>query len=174
MKKRLLILIALMAVLLLVAGPVYATPPEPASGTWCYIPFPVPLRFADGNMFLEATSEDRWEEGTFDSTEFVGSGSVYRATIHKFVDFTDTGPWFAQGLVTFVGKVGDKEGTLVMRFLGKRPDATSDWSGKWVILSGTGELENLRGQGTWWGPGAPEAGVEGCVDYSGNYHFETQ
>ena len=24
------------------------------------------------------------------------------------------------------------------------------WSGPWEILSGTGELENLKGRGTWW------------------------
>ena len=174
MKKRILIPIALTAVLLLVAGPVYATPPEPASGTWCYTPYITGMRSAGGNLFLDAESEDYWT-GTFESPEGAGSYTVYGATIHKFVDFTDTGPWYAQGLVTFVGTVEGKSGTLVMRFLGKRPDATADWSsGKWVILSGTGELANLRGQGTWWGPGAPAPEVQGCVDYSGNYHFEPQ
>jgi hypothetical protein len=172
-KKRILVLIALMSVLLLVAAPVHATPPMTASGTWCYTPAIVGERWADGNLFLDATSVDEWT-GTFNS-EGAGSGTVYRATIHKFVDFTETGPWYAQGLVTFVGTVEGKSGTLVMVFLGKRPGATADWSGgKWVILSGTDELANLRGQGTWWGPGAPAPGVQGCVDYSGNYDFETQ
>jgi len=173
-KKRIVILVAVMAVLSLVAGPVLATPPTSAGGKWHYTPEITGMRPAGNNMFLDATSVDWWE-GTFDSPEGAGSNSVYRATIHKFVDFTEpTGPWFAQGLVTFKGTVADKSGTLVMRFLGKRPGATADWSGKWVILRGTGELKNLRGQGTWWGLGAPAPGLEGWVEYSGNYHFETQ
>ncbi len=33
-------------------------------------------------------------------------------------------------------------------------------------------VANLRGQGTWWGPGAPAPEVWGDIDYEGNYHFE--
>lgn len=170
MKKRVLVLIALMAVLLLVAGPAYAKPPIAASGTWCYTPSIAGIpRLAGGNTFLEATSVGRWE-GTF-----VGvSSSVYAVVMHEVVSPTVTGSWNAQGLVTFVGTVGDKSGTLVMRFLGSRPDASAEWEGKWVILRGTDELVNLRGQGTWWGLGAPAPEQEGCVWYSGKIHFEPQ
>jgi len=55
-------------------------------------------------------------------------------------------------LSTLTGEVNGKEGTLVIRLVGKRP-ADGEWFGYWVILSGTGELENVCGQGLWWGPG---------------------
>ncbi len=40
-----------------------------------------------------------------------------------------------------------------MYVTGERPNHLSDWEGEWVITSGTGELEDLHGQGTWWGLG---------------------
>jgi len=176
MKKRVLVLIALMAVLLLVAGPVYATPPITASGTWYYIPTITGMRPAGGNMFLDATSVDYWT-GTFDSPEGGGSNSVYGAAIHKFASLTETGPWYGAGLATFDGTVAGKSGTLVIRFVGKKPSAQLEdhWYGRWVILSGTDELANLRGQGTWWGPGfLGDPAIYGEVEYSGNIHFEPE
>ena len=56
-----------------------------------------------------------------------------------------------------------KSGTLEMSVVGKRPEGATEWEGKWVILSGTEELATLRGQGTWWGPGASEFGVWGDI-----------
>ena len=47
----------------------------------------------------------------------------------------------------FTGKVLDKEGTMVIQLVGKKP-AGGDWYGHWVILSGTGDLAKVRGQGT--------------------------
>lgn len=67
-----------------------------------------------------------------------------------------------------------KWGTLEMRVVGSSPDVPTGWEGKWVILSGTGDLANLRGQGTWWGPGYDPANPleYGKIDYSGKIHFE--
>ena len=81
------------------------------------------------------------------------------------------GEWDAAGVVLFDGAVENRKGTLVIWFMGNRLNGEADWSGKWVILLGTDELVNLRGEGTWWGPGAPEVGKKGCVDYSGKIHF---
>ncbi len=80
--------------------------------------------------------------------------------------------WSFNAIVSFDGTVNGKSGTLKMSVVGKRPDAFADWEGKSVILSGTGELANLRGRGTWWGPGAAEEGKWGDIYYDGNYHFE--
>ena len=80
--------------------------------------------------------------------------------------------WSFKAIVSFEGYVDDKYGTLKMSVVGTRPDGLADWQGKSVILSGTGELANLRGQGTWWGPGAPAPEVWGDIYYAGNYHFE--
>ena len=104
---------------------------------------------------------DRWE-GTFVGT----STDVYKVTIDS------TGAWDMGGMALFDGVVDGREGSLVIWFLGRRPDAEADWLGKWVILRGIGELTNIRGEGTWRGQGAPEIGVEGSVDYSGKIHFD--
>ena len=51
----------------------------------------------------------------------------------------------------FVGSVDGREGTLEMLILKAWGDPTiPGFHGKWVILSGEGELENLRGQGTFF------------------------
>jgi hypothetical protein len=141
-----------------------ATPPTSASGKWYYTPWIESTRFADGNMFMEAYTDDPpdiWE-GTFEGN----SEDVYTGVIHS------TGAWNANGVAFFEGVVGGREGTLVIWFLGSKPDMLADWTGKWVILRGTGELANLRGQGRWWGQGAPDIGVEGFVFYSGKIHFD--
>jgi hypothetical protein len=114
---------------------------------------------------LEAYTKDppdRWE-GTFEGN----SVDVYKAVI------LSTGAWDAGGVSLFDGAVGNRNGSLVIWFFGKRPDAEADWSGEWVILRGSGELANLSGEGTWWGPGAPAVGERGCVDYSGEVRFDS-
>ena len=142
-----------------------STPPTSASGKWCYTPFIKDSRSADNNTFLEAYTKDPpdvWT-GTFEGN----SEDTYHAVI------LSTGAWDMGGVALFDGAVSNRKGTLVIWFSGNRPDAEADWSGKWVILRGTGELANLRGEGTWWGPGAPEVGKRGCVDYSGKIHFDS-
>jgi hypothetical protein len=61
------------------------------------------------------------------------------------------------------------EGTLVIKAQGKQEGGTilpseALWTGQWVIISGTGELEGLRGQGTLSGP-------SGVIDFTGKVHF---
>jgi hypothetical protein len=140
-----------------------STPPINASGKWCYTPFIKDTRSINDNMFMEAytkTPPDEWT-GTLEGN----SEDIYSAVI------LSTGEWDAAGVVLFDGAVENRKGTLVIWFTGNRLNGEADWSGKWVILLGTDELVNLRGEGTWWGPGAPEVGKKGCVDYSGKIHF---
>ena len=70
---------------------------------------------------------------------------------------------------TFTGTVLGYAGTLVMRLesRGTLP-ATTPYTtmGTWVIISGTGELANLHGQGTWWNLGL------GQFEYEGQIHFD--
>ena len=165
MKKRSLVLVALLFALSTTA---LAGPPTTAEGLWQYIPNPLApedVRVVGGNTFIDSTEVGRWT-GTFegDSTE---AGTV---VIHSqgFLSF--------KAIVSFVGKVDGKSGTMEMSVVGSMPDELpgSIWEGKWVILSGTGDLNNLHGQGTWWGPGWDPAKPEewGNINYLGNIHFE--
>ncbi len=162
MKRMLLKLVTLSAILAMVSVPVLAGPPTAAEGLWQYKPTIDGIREADGNTFLKTSEEGKWT-GTFtgDSTED-GHVVIY-----------STGFWSFRATVSFSQvTVDEKSGTLEMRVVGSRPDAGSDWQGFWVILSGTGELATLRGQGTWWGPGAPGPGEWGDIYYGGQIHFE--
>ena len=148
--------------LLLVSLPVFAGPPQEAAGLWQYQPFVLEVREAGCNTILTTFENGVWT-GTFagDSTE---DGKV---VIHC------NGQWSFNAIVTFEEVTVDgRSGGLEMSVNGSRPDAGSDWTGRWVIISGTDDLADLRGQGTWWGPGAPGEGEWGDIYYEGGYHFE--
>ena len=52
-----------------------------------------------------------------------------------------------------------------MRLTGKDSGPGTEWSGKWVIVKATGELEGIHGQGTYdWSSGT----------YEGKIHFDPQ
>ena len=76
-------------------------------------------------------------------------------------------------LADFEGTVlGEYEGTLVIMSTYSRPSEGTHWHGEWMIISGTGELENLRGYGTAWGPGSTNED-DGIIDiyYQGEIFF---
>jgi hypothetical protein len=163
MKKRVLTLLTMITILSTLSAPALAGPPTEVGGVLTYTPSILDVRVADGNTFLHTSEEALWT-GNFegDSTE---DG---RVVIHS------SGFWSYKAISSFEGTVDGQSGTLEILMAGKRPDALSDWQGRWVILSGTDELANLRGRGTWWGPGAPDVGEWGEVDYSGKIHFEPE
>ena len=161
MKKKLLVLSILLALLLLLTIPALAGPPQNAEGLWQYQPFILEAKEAGCNTFLTTFENGLWT-GTFEGT----STEDGKVVIHC------NGAWSFNAIVSFEGSVAGKSGTLKMSVVGKRPDAFSEWEGKSVILSGTGELAQLRGQGTWWGPGAPAPEEWGDIYYEGKYHFE--
>lgn len=163
MKKKLIVLIVVLMALSMVSMPAFAGKPQEASGTWWYRPSQPPEeKLAGGNLHMKIADEGFWV-GTFagDSTDYGF------AIIH-----TD-GHWTYKGWVTINPVTVDgKTGSIEMRVNGSRPDMFSDWTGTWVITGGGGDLQNLHGQGTWWGPGwqgDPE--VYGEIPYAGNYHF---
>ncbi len=161
MKKKLFVLLIVLMALALVSISALAGPPEKAEGLWRYQPFLVGARQAGCNTFLTTIENGQWT-GTFEGT----STEDAKVVIHC------NGAWSFNAIVSFEGSVAGKSGTMTMSVVGTRPDGLSDWQGKSVILSGTGELANLRGQGTWWGPGAGAPGTWGDIYYEGNYHFE--
>lgn len=162
-RKTLLLTIIIVAALLLAHSvPALASPPEDAEGLWQYQPFILGVREAGCNTFLTTFENGIWS-GTFSGT----STEEGQVVIHC------SGAWSYKAIVTFQNvTVAGKSGTLEMSVVGDRPDAASDWAGKWVILGGTGELSDVRGQGTWWGPGASGVGTWGDIYYAGNIHFD--
>ena len=122
-----------------------------------YIPSIVDSRTAGGNTFLNTTEVATWT-GDFEGT----STELGRVVIHS------SGMWSFNARSSFQGSVNGKTGTLEMLLVGKRADENSLWAGQWNIISGTGELANLHGQGKWEGPGFPNGGI----DFWGKIHFE--
>jgi len=155
MRKMLsaVLLMCIVTLLSTLSTAVHATPPTTASGEWTYTPTPIDIRYADGNTFIHGEEVSTWT-GTFLGASY----DVFTVIRHEKI-------WNVEGLIDFTGTVNGKSGTLVILFVGKLTPPPGEWSGEWVILSGTGDLENLRGQGTWWGP--PKD-----VDYSGKMHFD--
>ena len=166
MKKvsiTLLVLIVLVTLFAITIA-VQAGPPESASGLWLYTPYLVDVRVAGCDTHLTTIEVSEWKNGTFvgNSTEDA------RVIIHC------AGNWSYKGTVDFqYVEVNGRSGTLRMSVNGSRPDAETDWTGHWVITGGGGELENLRGQGKFWGPGAPAPEEQGEIYYDGNIHFES-
>jgi hypothetical protein len=161
MLKMLLRLLAVVIVLTTLSTSTYATSGTSAEGLWRYQPFIVDMRLANGNTFLTTVENGEWT-GTFSGT----STEDGKVVIHS------SGAWAFRGTVSFEGEVNGRWGKLTMHVVGKRPDVFTDWTGEWVILSGTDDLITLRGKGTWWGPGAPEVGQWGDIYYSGKVHFD--
>ena len=109
---------------------------------------------------------EEWETWTGD---LAGDGHAF------FIVMVDPDSGFVEVVLLSVHEteVDGKEGTVVIRLVGKKPIG-GEWFGSWVILSGTGELENLRGQGIWRGPGYEGPDIPGDypdIYYSGHIRF---
>ncbi len=170
MSKRSLLLITVLMVALLLAlsVPAYATGPHvTVEGEWDYQGQPLfDEKWAGGNYFASFADCGTWTGGF--------EGNVCDAG--KIV-FHSSGSIFTKYTVWFDGKVWDEstgaylgEGTLELRFVGRVFDENVGMQGTWVIVSGTGDLATLKGHGTWWGFGSD--GVPGTPDlyYSGQVH----
>ena len=162
-KMRLTVLTGIFVVFLLsFVTPIQAGPPETASGQFVYFGTGATPRFAGCNLFLDITEIAEWT-GTFAGW----STDEGKAVGHC------NGDWSVKETMTFdVVEVDGRIGGLVLSIVGSRPAGAAEWYGHWVILKGTGELANLRGQGSWWGPGAPDPFTPGEIFYDGKYHFE--
>jgi hypothetical protein len=166
MSKRLFVLLAAIVVLSLVSIPALAGPPEDAFGKWCYVPETMTVeKVVDGNQFFTSTDTGTWT-GTFDGE----SDDACYSVLHS------SGHWWGRCTVSFASVTVDgATGGLEMRVLVSLPDAAdpdAEWDGKWVIAGGTGDLKDLRGQGSMSGPGWQGGPACGELEYWGIYHFE--
>ena len=181
MNKKLIILLIVIVLLVMVSVTAFANNPDKkkkADGVWCYLPVfdrlkPImfdPYEGDPGKQFLQVPYVSKWT-GTIN-----GSSTDYGLLIGHILDpkapsapmaFVDAA-WFTDAEVD--GKVGD----LGMDTIGDRikpNDPTAGWIGTWVITSGSGELEGLKGNGTFWGPGwTPDADSEECGDWGLIYY----
>ena len=131
-----------------------ATTPSPSSGTFANAATPPSGSWsADGNMFLTYTRSGV-NTGTFTGP--------YVQEIEVIVH--PDGHTNFRGTNTCVCTVEGQTGTLVVRFQGTGI-AGAQFSGSYVVISGTDGLENLRGHGTFEG-----AGLTGT--YAGQHHFD--
>jgi hypothetical protein len=115
---------------------------QPASGTWVFYPDHKDFKYENGYTFILGNETGDWT-GTFEGTDHA-------------VFFAEKNPagtivYLPYGVIFFEGEVNGKYGTLRINFgPAVKKGNPMLWSGPWEILSGTGELENLHGQGTWW------------------------
>ena len=134
---------------------IHATPRKVASGTWTYVVTSIEVtKTANGNIFKYGEEIGTWT-GTFEGTSF----DYFEVIVHPKGFVT------CQGRIAFDGTVNGESGTMDILFVGKKDLVTGLWSGKWVILGGTGGLANLQGRGMWDGPSFD-------LDYSGWIHFK--
>lgn len=120
------------------------------------------IRVADGNVFISAVELDVLT-GILEGT---GQGA-FTLQVHPEGFATGSG----RTLVT-VAVLG-KSGTLEIQWAGNTKNDLGWWWFEWIILSGTGELANLRGQGIGFGPGPADLDVLGCADTSAKIVFAT-
>lgn len=160
MMKRLLSIPLMVCALTLMAAPASAVPPAQASGDWDYVPTAIEVVPGPGQTTFTYGEDDGTWTGTFAGTsteEFV------------VVNHAKKGFNFYKGVIEFTGSVDGRFGTMTIRTNGKQDPGTVEpgpglWSGRWVIVGGTGDLVNLHGQGTFSGPSL-------FLDYEGQYHF---
>ena len=158
---RKILSILLTVILVLSTSPALAGPPEEVEGVWNYFVYDFDEKLAGRNTFMTTYDWGVWT-GTFEGV----STEVGMVVVHP------SGKTSFNGTLLFDGIVNGESGTLEMSIVGQCCDEQGHWMGQWVILSGTEGLANLRGQGTWFGPGAGGPFVWGYVNYAGNYHFE--
>ena len=163
--RRLIILAMAVGLLMTVSvGMATAKPAEKASGDWTYVPDLGGLtsRTAGNTTFVYGTEVSTFT-GTFEGT----STDDFVVVCHQKAP--DSFMNFVKITIDFTGEVDGRVGGLTMKATGKQDSTTCDpsgaiWSGKWVIVGGTGDLVDLHGHGTWTGPSFD-------LDYTGKIHF---
>jgi hypothetical protein len=169
MKRKLLgITVFLLAVAMLatpLVGMVYAKPSTPVSGVNILTGF-TPLdslpKGKSGNAVSTALLDVTWEGDIAGSTTYEGI-----LMLHNFDPITMLGPDTTINIheriffptVTVLGKTGSL--TMEVNFGGSKLEF------RWTILSGTGELVNLHGHGTYYLVETP------VYAYEGEVHFDS-
>ena len=153
-----LLIVCLLAFAVTLSIPlVHATKPTQVSGTIVALGFTVTgMRLADGNTIVTMIETESL------AGDLIGTAvAEVREVIHA------SGRVEGQALSTITGTAMGKSGTVVLRYV-MTGTYGGTFSGEWVILSGTGDLANLRGQGSVTADTSAGTGT-----YSGQIHFES-
>jgi Protein of unknown function (DUF3224) len=125
-----------------------------ASGTWT---------IAGGPWYgpkIVGENHGKWTE-MWTGTEYgTWTGTFQGTSVEPFRGqfFRNGNIWFVS-TIYFDGTVLGKGGTAVLRVT-IVDDPVTFYAGTWQVVSGTGELRNLHGKGTWMITGGSEAGAE--------------
>jgi len=139
---------------------VLAEKPTDVSATWSWYSSDESVRPADGNLHISAIEHDILDG------DFTGTGEgPFKMTYHPPAPAHPFGFYAGSGKTVFTGSVKGYSGTCVIMWVGNTKNDECCWDLKWVIISGTGGLANLRGQGTCWGFGT-------TVEMTGKIHFD--
>jgi hypothetical protein len=160
-RRRLLAVVAAVAILLVGAVGVQASPPATASGTITQEAITgFDLRFAGPNAILEqstAGSVSGTLSGTYEDS--------FRVVIHP------NGRFNAQGTLTCQCTVDGRSGVLVIRVTntGEEIDGVPTFAGRFVITGATAELSGLRGVLQFEGTVDPATSLS-TITYWGQIH----
>jgi hypothetical protein len=164
MKKGLMLpLLACMVVLPAIA---YAEPPDDVLGVFTYTPTGcAETRWAGDNEFMLDCGDTGWYEGTF-----VGeSEEEYEVVLHGSEgNFVFEHGWYRGTVTLEEATVAGRTGTLVLEFIGTSPGDIFVWDGTWRIVSGTGGLEGLHGNGKWLTIAPLTVHYEGKMKFTGD------
>lgn len=159
--------VGMVAILVMSSLPAAAQDAEPltvtVSGTFDYTPTIAVWEDIGDTSYIETTEVEIW------SGDINGTGSSQDRIV-----ISPSGAWEGWILTTFdEAAIGDRVGSMVTLSYWKRLSGTAEWQGEWVILRGTGDLENAHGSGTAWGPGFNPEDPEASPDiyYQGEVIF---
>jgi hypothetical protein len=112
-----------------------------AEGVWTWVNtgWDVWKETPRGVQYVSGTEEGTWT-GTFEGSSIDGFGAEIRP---------DDTLW-ALLTISFEGTVDGRTGRLEILTTAVARDPDRPMRGRWTIISGTGDLANLRGQGTWY------------------------
>jgi hypothetical protein len=192
-KSEVLILISILALTMIFSAlPVHASTPTEVNGQWRTASPPVGglvtlnVKTAGANAFLTLHTYANYFVGDILGTPSPNIEQTICITFHysdpEYVKTLPTGTvtntqlqqwhpteWNWKVERTFTGTVLGVAGGFTMKLEANgfgRIGAPEVLEGTWVIISGTGGLENLHGQGTWH-----SLGVQ-LNEYSGQVHFD--
>ena len=170
MRKKLSTLLFSAIFLSLILTPtIFADTSTPVSGTAPYWSTLDEFSIRGNTVHVFKTEWSEWSGGIAGLTD----GYPIRVVVHGSDVFPPTAGFdfrwytakatFADGECTIMTESGPVTGGLEMRLVGKDSGPGTPWTGKWIILKGTGDLNGITGQGTWTATG-------GIISYTGSVH----